>query len=150
MDGSQLKTTAPQSQTNNLGNIMTRTVIRAAIGILAVTSIGSIALADDMGSITVQATRIISEKTVGKTSSGIPILDVSLSYGVSAKGIDLASHAGVMELEKRVNDAAVAACKELGEKYPEATPKDKECAKDAAARAMPKVNELVAAAAKKK
>jgi len=66
-----------------------------------------------MGSVTVKASRIISEKSVGKTSIGIPIVDISLSYGVSAKDLDLASHAGAMELEKRVNDAALEACKEL-------------------------------------
>jgi UrcA family protein len=128
---------------------MTRIVIRVAIGILAATSLSTLAVADDMGSVTVQATRVVSEKTVGRTASGVPIVDVSLSYGVSAKGLDLASHAGVMELQKRVNEAAHAACQELGRQYPESTPKDKDCAKDAADRAMVKVNELAAAAAKK-
>ena len=51
-----------------------------------------------------------------------------------------------MELEKRVNDAAQTACKELGRQYPIATPSDAECAKTAAEKAMVKVHELVAAA----
>ena len=128
---------------------MSRTVTRVAIGILAATSISAIALADDMGSVTVQATRVVSQKTVGRTASGIPIVDISLSYGVSAKGLDLASHAGFMELEKRVNDAAKSACQELSRQYPEATPSDADCAKNAAAKAMVRVNELAAAATKK-
>jgi len=126
---------------------MTRIAIGAALGILAVASVGSIAVADDMGSVIVQATRIVT-KSQGRTASGIPIVDVSLSYGVSAKGLDLSKHADVVELTKRVNDAAKAACAELSKSYPEATPADKECAKDAAAKAMVKVNELVAAAGK--
>ena len=128
---------------------MTRTLIRVAIGLLAVTSVSSIVVADDMGSVTVQVSRQVSEKTVGRTSSGIPIVDISLSYGVSAKDLDLASHAGAMELEKRVADAAKAACKELGRQYPESSPGDKDCAKNATDKAMVRVHELEAAASKK-
>lgn len=124
---------------------MTRILIRGAIGLLAVTSVSTLVVADDMGEVTVQASRVVS-KTVGTTASGIPIVDVSLSYGVSAKDLDLSSHAGFMAMQKRVNDAAVAACKELDRQYPE---KDTECVKTAVAKAMVKVNELAAGAAKK-
>jgi UrcA family protein len=127
---------------------MTRILIRGAIGLLAVTSVSTLVVADDMGEVTVQASRVVS-KTVGNTASGVPIQDVSLSYGVSAKDLDLSSHAGFMAMQKRVNDAAMAACKELDRQYPDSTPKDTECAKTAAAKAMVKVNELAAAAAKK-
>jgi hypothetical protein len=54
-----------------------------------------------------------------------------------------------MELEKRVKDAGSAACKEIGHQYPDSTPNDADCAKAAVAKAMVKVNELVAAADKK-
>ena len=128
---------------------MTRTLIKVAIGLVAAASVSTIAVAQDMGSVTVKASRIVSEKSVGKTSSGIPIVDISLSYGVSAKDLDLASHAGAMELEKRVNDAALEACKELNRQYPESKPSDRECAKNAVDNAMVRVHELEAAAAKK-
>ena len=95
-----------------------------------------------------QATRTVNAKLVGKTPSGIPIQDVSLSYGVSAADLDLAPAAGAEELEKRVNDAALAACKEVGRQYPLATPSDAECAKAAAKEAMVKARELVHAARK--
>jgi UrcA family protein len=124
-----------------------RILIRSAIGLVAFTAFG-VVLADDMGEVTVQASRVVS-KTVGKTASGIPIVDVSLSYGVSAKDLDLASHSGAMELQKRVSDAAAAACKELSRQYPASTPSDAECVKAATAKAMVKVNEMLAAAAKK-
>jgi UrcA family protein len=128
---------------------MTRTVIRVAIGVFALTSVGTIVVAEDMGEVTVQASRVVA-KTVGKTASGVPILDVSLSYGVSAKDLDLASNAGATELKKRVTDAASAACKELSRQYPPDTPStDSDCVKSATAKAMVKVNELLAAAAKK-
>jgi UrcA family protein len=127
---------------------MTRVLIRAAIGLLAVTSVSSYVVAQDMGEVTVQASRIVT-KTIGRTSSGVPIVDVSLSYGVKANDLDLASHAGVMELQKRVADAASAACKELGRQYPESTPSDIDCVKQATAKAMVQVNQLAAGAAKK-
>jgi UrcA family protein len=128
---------------------MTRILIGIAAGLLAVTSVSTIALAEDTGSVTVQASRVVNAKTVGHTASGVPIVDVSMSYGVSAAGLDLVSHAGVVELEKRVNDAAHAACKELGRQYPESLPNDAECAKTAAEKAIVKVHELAAAAANK-
>jgi UrcA family protein len=127
---------------------MTRIVIRAAIGLLAVTSLSTVVVAEDMGEVTVQASRVVKQ-TVGKTASGVPIVDIALSYGVSAKDLDLASHAGAMELQKRVADAARAVCKELGRQYPDSTPNDVECTKTATDKAMVRVNELLAAAAKK-
>jgi UrcA family protein len=127
---------------------MTRIVIRVAIGLLAVTSVSTVVVADDMGEVTVQASRV-NKQTVGRTASGVPIVDISLSYGVSAKDLDLASHAGAVELQKRVTDAAHAACKELGRQYPDSLPNDADCEKAATAKAMVRVNELLAAAAKK-
>jgi UrcA family protein len=108
----------------------------------------SFALAQNANEVTVQGTRVLNTKNVGRTSSGIPIVDVSLSYGVSLAGLDLASHAGATELEKRVHDAAMAACKEIGRQYPDATPSTAECAKVAADKAMVQVHELEAAAGK--
>ena len=127
---------------------MTRTLMRAAIGSLAVTLASTAVIAEDMGEVTVQASRVVS-KMVGKTASGVPIVDISLSYGVSAKGLDLASNAGATELRRRVADAAKAACKELGRQYPDSLPNDADCAKAATDKAMVKVNEMLAAAAKK-
>jgi len=127
---------------------MTRIVIRAVIGLLAVTAVSTVVVAEDMGEVTVQASRVVKQ-TVGKTASGVPIVDIALSYGVSAKDLDLASHAGAMELQKRVADAARAACKELGRQYPDSLPGDADCTKAATDKAMVKVNEMLAAAAKK-
>jgi UrcA family protein len=83
------------------------------------------------------------------TAMNPPILDVSLSYGVSTAGLNLGTQAGAAELEKRVRDAATAACEELGRKYSDATPSDADCIKAATNEAMVRVRELEAAAAKK-
>lgn len=120
-----------------------------AIAAAAVALFGNLAVAQTSDEITVQGTRVMSTKSAGRTSTGVPILDVSLSYGVSTAGLDLASHVGALELEKRVHGAAVAACKEIGRKYPNATPSEEDCAKAAADKAMVRVHELEAAAAAK-
>ena len=123
-------------------------LVRGVVGAVASLSLSSVAVAQDVERITVQATRVMSTKTVGRTSSGVPIVDVSVSYGVSTGGLDLSSGAGAAELEKRVSDAARTACKEIDRQYPDATPSNAECAKAATDKAMVKVHELVAAAQK--
>jgi UrcA family protein len=122
-----------------------------ALTAVAVTSalIGGIAVAQNIEEITVQGTRVLNEKPAGRTTSGIPILDVSLAYGVNVADLDLASQSGPMAAEKRIRDAALAACQEIGRKYPLSTPSDAECAKRAGDKAMVKVNEMIAAARKK-
>jgi UrcA family protein len=127
-------------------NLMGITVAAVAS---ALTLISGIAVAQNLEEVTVQGTRMVNTKTAGRTASGIPIVDVSLSYGVSTAGLDLASYAGAMELEKRVRDAAMAACKEISKQYPDATPSEADCAKAAADKAMVKAHELETTAAKK-
>jgi UrcA family protein len=123
--------------------------VRVIVGVVASALLGSIAIAQNIEEVTVQGTRMLNAKTVGKTASGVPIVDVSLSYGVSTADLDLASHVGATELEKRVHDAAMAACKEISKQYPDATPSEADCAKAAADKAMVRAHELEAAAAKK-
>jgi len=80
---------------------------------------------------------------------GLPILKVSLGYGVNITDLDLATQDGPMVLEKRVKDAAKMACQELGQKYPASTPSDRDFAKAAADKAMVKARDLVARARQK-
>ncbi|MGC1386998.1 MAG: UrcA family protein [Steroidobacteraceae bacterium] len=128
---------------------MIKTIIKISFGLFAAAFAGNMLLAQQMPEVTVQASRIV-EKQAGRTSSGLPIVDVSLSYGVSYSGLDLSTYAGVTELEKRVKDAAMKACEELSRQYPMSTTTDAECAKSATNKAMVKVHELAAAAAPKK
>ncbi len=111
--------------------------------------ISGVTVAQSMEEITVQGTRVMDVKSAGKNSMGIPIVDVSLSYGVSFADLNLASQYGPIALEKRVHDAAKAACEEIGRKYPQSTPSDEVCTKVATDKAMVKVHELVATARQK-
>ncbi len=111
--------------------------------------ISGMAVAQNMEEITVQGTRVLDSKDAGRTTSGIPIRDISLSYGVNVADLDLATQYGPLALEKRVKDAATAACEELGQKYPQSTPSTGECAKAATDKAMIKARAMVAAARQK-
>lgn len=116
---------------------------------VAVTACGlncAAAFAQGTGEVQVQATRVPSAKVVGPTTSGIPIVEVSLRYRVSLAGLDLSTKSGADEAERLVNAAAGAACREIGRQYPNATPSDMECVKAASNKAMVRVHELVAAA----
>ncbi len=88
--------------------------------------------------------------TVGKSTSGIPIVDVSMGYTVTAKGLDIGTPIGARAFEARVSDAARAACQELGQRYPNSSTSDAECIKRATDKAMTDVRKLEDAAAKKK
>lgn len=122
--------------------------LAVALGVCATALIGTGAMAQTTGQISVQGTREVNVRIVGQTSTGVAIKSISLSYGVSIEGLDLASAAGAEELERRINDAALAACKEIGRQFPNATPSDPECAKAAAKNAMVRANELIQAAGK--
>jgi UrcA family protein len=128
-----------------------RTILVAATGVIAGAVASAVAqtTSDETPEVTVQSSRMVSS-TIGRSSSGIPIVNVSLSYTVTAVGLDLSSLAGAREFEKRVAEAAMAACKEISQRYPDSSPDDRACARAATDKAMVKVHELEAAAAKKK
>jgi UrcA family protein len=127
---------------------MNRLLSITAVAAVASGFLASLAAAQNTEEVTVTASRALTETPAGHTASGIPINDISLSYGVSYAGLDLASHSGAIELERRVHDAALAACKEISRQRPldHLTPDDTGCANAAADTAMPKVHELVATA----
>jgi UrcA family protein len=130
---------------------MNKILLGMSIGVAASICLGSIAVAQDLQEIVVTG-KALTVKPAGKTASGVPIVDMSITYGVSYAGLDLALAVGAAEIEKRVNDAAKEVCKEITAQRPllQFTTSEAECAKAAADKAMVKVHELEAAAAKKK
>ena len=110
----------------------------------------SAAFAQDVAEI-----KVLGSRTTVKVKPGMngvtpaPLYKtLELSYGVSAGDLDLKSDSGAAALEKRVNDAAVALCEEMGRQYPDSTPDDATCAKQASKRAMAQVRALTAKARK--
>ena len=110
---------------------------------------GIAAAAEQLQEVTVQAARVV-KTAVGHTATGIPIVDASISYGVSYADLNLASHADVVMLQGRVKSAAEKACKQLVQLYPVAEGQSEgDCSKSATDKALAKVDELAAAAAHK-
>jgi UrcA family protein len=129
---------------------MKRELLSVAIGLAGSLWLGGVAIAQTTEEVTVTAAGVV-EKDAGGAPGGARVLNMSFSYAVSYKGLDLASHAGAVELQKRVKNAARDACKEISRQRPLAhlTPDEDGCAKAAADKAMISVNELIAAAEKK-
>jgi UrcA family protein len=122
--------------------------VGATVGAFAL--ISSLAFGQNLEEIKIEATRNMDVKAdTFNPPGGFRVEDISLSYAVSTAGLNLASPADVTQLEKRVRDAALTACKEIGKQYPDSMPNDADCAKAASDKAMAKVTELAAAARKK-
>lgn len=94
--------------------------------------------AAEIEEIVVTGRRIIT-RTVSRTPVGATLNEMTLSYRIRYDDLDLHTGAGRSELERRVGDAALAACKEIGRVYPLAEPNDAECARLSRARAMEEV-----------
>jgi UrcA family protein len=125
---------------------MNKSLIGAAAALAACTLFAGSATAQQSEEITVTASRIAHPKVVTAVP-GTFMKDISLSYGVSTTGLDLTKTASEAELERRVNDAALAACKDIERDYPsQSQPTVAECASNAAVKAMVQVHAMVAAA----
>jgi UrcA family protein len=119
---------------------------KVAAAVFATIVFSSAVIADEVQEVTVQAKRAFSTTVTERLAGGVPILDISVSYGVRTTDLDLATHSGATVLEQRVKDAAKAACREISRQYPDSTPGERDCASVAASKAMPQVKQLVAAA----
>jgi UrcA family protein len=124
------------------------TITKVTLGFASAMLLSSAVIAQGVPEVTVQAKRLLTTKVTERIEGGIPIQDITVTYGVRTSDLDLATHSGATVLEQRVKDAAKMACKEIGRQYPDAMPNEAECANTAAAKAMTQVKELVAAAEK--
>ena len=112
----------------------------AAVFMVSVT-----ASAQNAKEVKIEAERVINEKVIAHITGGGKIIELTLSYPVNFADLDITSVSGAAELQRRVQDAARAACAEIGSKYPNATPSDAVCAQKAAAKAMIELRKMVAA-----
>ena len=105
------------------------------------------ALAQETAQVTIQAER--TAKVVGRSYTGVPIELVTLTRRVSYADLDLSTHTGATELEKRVSDTAKDACKQLDTLYPlTASAGGPSCVKKATDDAMVQAHAAIAAAEK--
>ena len=113
----------------------------AALAALAALAVGVVAYAEPLETVIVTGSRGLTQKEAGKTSSGLPIQEVSLSYTVRIADLDPNSDAGRVEIKKRVLTAAKAACAEIARLAlgNPTSPSDDACVKKAVEAAMAKI-----------
>lgn len=91
---------------------------------------------------------------VAKTAPGSKELlpEVSVSHRVKYSDLDLSTHSGAVELEKRIRDSATEACQQLSKLYPGSTQGEgkESCVDGAVKKAMEQANKAIAAAEKSK
>lgn len=88
------------------------------------------------------------EKTTQPGPMGRKIPAMSIAYKVNYSDLNLATHSGAMELEKRIKASATEACAQLAQLYPNTTEGDTPCVAGAVKSAMAQASKLIAAAEK--
>jgi UrcA family protein len=121
--------------------------IKFALLTLGAIAAGGVFAAEEVGKVTVEAKR--ETQVVGRSYTGAPIELVTLTRRVSYADLDLTTQSGAAELEKRVNETAQAACKQLDDLYPLTAPGGQSCVKGAVEDAMEQARAAIAAAGKK-
>jgi UrcA family protein len=101
--------------------------------------------ADELPPITIGA-GVMTKTQIGRSSSGLPTEQVTVTHRVSYKDLDLTKEAGAAELKKRVKATAHAACKQLDELYPLEAKNVQDCTRITFAKATPQVENAIALA----
>lgn len=114
---------------------------------LALAPVGCLALSGP--SLAQQAPEVVVEAphVVTTTQRGDREL-YSLVYKVNYADLNLATHSGAVELEKRVKDSATKACAQLRKLYPFSEDTNPPCVDTATKKAMTQANQAIAAAEK--
>jgi UrcA family protein len=128
---------------------MIRSIFRLALPLtVALAAVSGAAMAQEQAQssqITIQG-RPVQVTTVGRSYTGIPIVNYSFQRSVSYANLDLSTSAGAAELKKRVRETAREGCETLSAADPlDAPDDDGTCVRDATAGAMKQVSTAIAA-----
>ncbi len=125
--------------------ILASATVFVACGMFANTSSAASLVIDN--DIVVTAPRAIQKQDLGRSNSGAPIEQVSLSRTVPYRDLDLTRVNDVRILDDRIMFTAKEACEQLNKLYPSATypilDANRDCYKDAVKEAMKQKNMLV-------
>ena len=101
---------------------------------------------DESGWLTVHAPRVLRHQADSRTSDANKLELVSIENRVNYAGLDLAMHADVLELRKRIVESAETGCAQLKALSPLADLDTAACEREAIDDAMERARTLVAAA----
>ena len=99
------------------------------------------------GEVTIEAER--PAKVVGRSYTGTPIEVATVTRKVRYADLDLTTHVGATELEKRVNETAKSLCKQLDKLYPNTASEGPDCVRKASKDAMVQANAAIETAAQR-
>ena len=125
----------------------TRHAVQYALGAACLMLGLGVATAHRLNPISISIARHTSITDFSPTTDQ-PIQVFTLSHPVGYSDLDLRTYAGVKTLEKRVQDSAKAACRELNAKFPLDPRESSSCARRARSGAMVQVRAAIAAAAR--
>ena len=128
-----------------------RHVTRLALLALGAVVAGGAIAEEELVTITITASRMgraaVTTEEIGRSSiTGAPKERLTLTWSVPFTDLNLSTHSGAVELEKRVNARAQAVCAELDRLFPLAPPGGPSCVRDAAAGGMVQAHKVIAAA----
>jgi UrcA family protein len=122
----------------------------AAVGVL----VGGLAawsqparVGDPIFEVTVVAPRLVRQEVGREPATASTVELVSLTRRVSYSDLDLALHASVLELERRIEATAREACAQLARLFPLSDPKTPDCVAEAVAGARAQAQQAVRATA---
>ena len=78
-------------------------------------------------------------KVIDRNRLSVVTEEIKMSVRVPYRDLDMATPAGVVELDKRVEEAAVYVCRQLERMYPAGGPERRQCTRDAIDDAQPQV-----------
>jgi len=122
----------------------------ALLAIGAIVAAGAVAQ-EDVPTVTITASRMgraaVTTEVVGRSgATGAPIERLTLTWSVPFTDLDLSTHSGATELQKRVSARAQAVCEELDRLFPFTDPGGPSCVKEAAAGGWAQAQKLITAA----
>ena len=116
--------------------------------LIATSTVASIILADGSSAQTAapQTPEVVVEAPHVQATKehGTPAL--SIVYKINYADLNLGTHSGAVELEKRIKDSATKACAQLEKLYPDLKEPQPSCVKSAVKNAMAQANKAIAAA----
>jgi UrcA family protein len=117
--------------------------LRIALGTIGALLVGEICAAQETPVVIVEVPHV--EKSTQTGSMGRKEA-LSIVYKVDYSDLNLGTHSGAVELQKRIKDSASRACQELAKLFPDSSEGETPCVQGAVKNAMVQANKLISAA----
>ena len=121
-------------------------IVQVALATVGFLSASGLCLAEQTSEIMVEAPHV--EKTKQPGEMGQQLTAISIVNRVSFADLNLGTHSGAVELQKRIKESATKICAQLVKLYPESSEGGTPCVQGAIKSAMAQADKAIAAAEK--